>query len=149
MSSSTMIHGAATRRASRKRTSVETATSAVSHAQTGTARTSARAGAPSSAAASPAKADLADRGGNVARVLEPDVCGSAGDVAQKLLANRGAARRLFDREHVEVGCPLEVVLRLGVAARGLAHPLPPVRVVGQREQRRRERIDLAFVGRDL
>src|SRR6185436_17429018 len=101
MSSSTMIHGASIRTAKTKRTTTETATIAVSHAQTGTARTSERAGAPVSALT--AKADLAERVGDAVGVVELDLGGALGDLAQERLAHGRAARGLLECRDVEVG----------------------------------------------
>ena len=86
MSSSTTIHGASIRSAKKSRATADTATIAVSQAQTGTARTSERAGEPATALT--AKPDLAERRADRLRVLESDLGGSLRDVAKQLLANR-------------------------------------------------------------
>src|SRR5919106_535781 len=98
-----MIHGACTRRASAKRTSAERTTIPVSHAQTGTARTSDRAGAPSAALAT--KPDLSERVREPLRVVEADVRRAGGDLVQELLAHGGPARGLLERGCVEIGHP--------------------------------------------
>src|SRR5829696_3983205 len=101
MSSSTTIHGASIRSAKNSRATDDTATIAVSHAHTGTALTSESAGEPATALT--AKPDLAERGADRLRVLEPDLGGALRDVAEQLLANRRTAGGLLERAHVEIG----------------------------------------------
>src|SRR6266511_2295283 len=128
MSSSTMIQGAATRRAMRNRTTAETTTRPASHAQTGTARTSERAGAPTAAALS-AKPDLARR---------------LSDVLEQHVADTRAAGPLLECGDVEVGHVSELVLVHRVSGHRLASL-----GIGEEEERSGERLDLALVGLHL
>src|SRR6266511_1544732 len=143
MSSSTMIQGAATRRAMRNRTTAETTTRPASHAQTGTARTSERAGAPTAAALS-AKPDLARGGGESPGVLDPDLARRLSDVLEQHVADTRAAGPLLECGDVEVGHVSELVLVHRVSGHRLASL-----GIGEEEERSGERLDLALVGLHL
>src|SRR5437870_11958550 len=120
MSSSTMIQGATRRRPSPQRTTVETATSPPSHAQSGTARaqTSAvsRAGRRGAATVLPAKARLAQTLRQLAgpRGVRADSNRRRGDrdLADDRLAHGCAARGLLERGGVSLGDPVDAVLAL-------------------------------------
>src|SRR4051794_20304243 len=110
-------------RESWKRTSAETATIPVSHAQTGTARAQANGSAKlRGAVVSAGKPGLPEAHGELRRVrvvgADPHLGGGGRDLAQERLLHRRAAGRLLDRDGVEVGDVLDVVIGTGQTQRG-------------------------------
>src|SRR5919108_5222349 len=124
----------------------------MSHAQTGTARTSANAPAAGrrarAAATLLAKADLAQAPAELrgfwALGSDSDLGGRRGHVPQDRVADSVTAGRVLDRSRVGVGDASEVVLGLDEPPCGRTH-LPAQGFAGQTFEGRSEHLGLALV----
>src|SRR5438093_2975190 len=146
MSSSTMIQGATSRRASAYRMLAETTTSPASQTHVGTARTSpsARDGARMPAV-STAKTDFSEALRKLTGLLEADLGRCGRDVAEDRRLHRLAAGGLLECARVQLGHAVETMLALDEVARRVTHRAPHPGVGGEKLERRGHRVHLVLV----
>src|SRR5438876_12400918 len=111
-----MIHGATIRRERPYRNPAESVTIQTSQIQAGIACERLRL----TLTASVANPHLAQAVGELARVVEADVCRRRRDLGEHRVGDRLAPGGELDRLDVALGYPLEVVLAADVLARGRA-----------------------------
>src|SRR4029079_17797369 len=155
MSSSTMIQGAAIRRASMYRKAVDATTSPASQTHTGTARTTASelVQGPRAAAVLSAKTGLPEslpELGRLGRIrADPDLRCSLRHLGEHPFANDRASGGLLERSCVEIRDTIEPVRPFGEGARCFAHRPPQTLVRGELHEGPGETVDLRLFRRDF